>query len=83
MRKNGEKHKVREGYEIGARPPELSEEAERQLRQLKVSPKLTALVEKARKAKVIRVNGFRCPECNGTAAQGPAPVAPDREGDAL
>lgn len=71
MRKTDEKHKAREGYQLGARPPELSEEAERRLKQLKVSPKLMALVEKARKAKVTRVNGSRCEDCNGLVRVGP------------
>jgi hypothetical protein len=66
--------KTREGYEVGAKPPELSEEAESRLRKLKVSPKLRALVEKARKAKVTRGNAFSVqdPTTLETAAKGDA-----------
>ena len=51
------KHKSRDGYEVGSRPPsDLSEKAKRQLQRSHVSPKLMSLVEKARNAKITRVD---------------------------
>jgi len=58
MPKYAQKQMTREGYEVGTRPPsDLSEKANRQLQRSRVSPKLMSIVEKARNAKVTRVDG--------------------------
>lgn len=83
MRKTTKQSKTREGYEVGARPPELSAEAERRLLKLKVSPKLTALMEKARKAKVTRLNGTTHQECDGVETTCPTTTVTGRAGDGI